>query len=208
MKPTNLSLTDPCSPRSRIRRSASGAGSRSRELTHLRATSLAQTAEATGCVPTGRGCWFQPGALHGLELEPVIGSAGGATGDRGFKRGAWASAEPSSLSIVTRPIVTLAPALRPANHFDGNASYFDQLGSDIDVMSASLSDFGGRVGNWPYSEDDTYSLAADCATWQSTYDSYGDMPAPSDRFAPMHSLWVSGLAEPVKPNETVVAGIQ
>ena len=72
-------------------------------------------------------------------------------------------------------------------------SYLDGVGTDIDVMSESLSDFGDRVGNWPYSEDDTYALAADCATWQSTYDIYKDMPAPSDRFSTMHGLWVSGL---------------
>ena len=72
-------------------------------------------------------------------------------------------------------------------------SYLDEVGTDTDVMSESLSDFGDRVGNWPYSEDDSDALAADCATWQSTYDNYREMPAPSDRFATIHSLWVSGL---------------
>ena len=73
------------------------------------------------------------------------------------------------------------------------SSYADDVVSDTDVMAASFSDFGERVGNWPYSEDDTYALATDCATWQSTYDKYKDMASPSDRFATMHDDWVSGL---------------
>jgi len=72
-------------------------------------------------------------------------------------------------------------------------SYASEVSDDTGVMADSFTDFGARVGNWPYSETDTYALATDTATWQVTYDKYAGMDAPSDRFATIHSLWVSGL---------------
>jgi len=72
-------------------------------------------------------------------------------------------------------------------------AYCDEVSADTNVMSDSFSDFSARVGNYPYCQDDTYALATDTATWQTTYDTYKNMDAPSARFATVHGLWVSGL---------------